>query len=491
MLLLFLLGTLSVHTAYTPEFPPEDLNQDGIVNYIDLLLCSLAQGSYDGVPHWNPPCDLNGDGFVDVDDYDGFYALGVPQDNGMYPPIPSFSYSPSVPIVGQEVDFDASSSDDSDGYITEYYWDFFFLTWTAYGEIMTYAHDEAGEFFVVLTVTDNEGMRAARMGTLLIVPGEPPAPPVASFTYSPEEPLVNELITFNASSSTGDIVSYDWNFGDGTFGTGGIITHAYSEEGTYIVSLTVIDEDANADSVSKVIIVKPLGGQVEIFGPSATVVFATSASPLIRLYAAGYPSGGGYRWEIAHGKDKVRFVGSANGKSVIVQGIAPSEEKDDIRIGVTYTARFGTCQAFHSMTVQKPTFLKVADGYPQNDNSTNIFGRVTDYTTTYLFEIYDQLDPANKIKAQMMVEESLLVICANQEMPRQDYQLRELARNGLFFDDLQPTRTEWTPFFGLPDDYFAKIRQTIWVAGWLMPVRCQIQYSDHAVSVQGTCGSCD
>jgi len=43
-------------------------------------------------------------------------------------------------------------------------------------------------------------------------------PPVASLTYSPESPVVNETIVFNASSSydpDGIITNYEWVFGDG------------------------------------------------------------------------------------------------------------------------------------------------------------------------------------------------------------------------------------------------------------------------------------
>ena len=78
--------------------------------------------------------------------------------------------------------------------------------------------------------------------------GIPNQPPVASFTYFPESLVVSEEITFDASASTdpdGEIISYEWDFGDGdvTNTTKETINHSYSEAGIYEVTLTVIDND--------------------------------------------------------------------------------------------------------------------------------------------------------------------------------------------------------------------------------------------------------
>lgn len=48
-------------------------------------------------------------------------------------------------------------------------------------------------------------------------------------------------ISFSATSSTGAIVSYLWNFGDGGTATGNTATHAYATAGSYIAKLTVTD----------------------------------------------------------------------------------------------------------------------------------------------------------------------------------------------------------------------------------------------------------
>jgi len=45
-----------------------DVNRDGIINSADLDLLDKAYGSYPGHPQWNPECDLNGDGRVNMRD---------------------------------------------------------------------------------------------------------------------------------------------------------------------------------------------------------------------------------------------------------------------------------------------------------------------------------------------------------------------------------------------------------------------------------------
>jgi len=71
-------------------------------------------------------------------------------------------------------------------------------------------------------------------------------PPVAYFTYKPTAPYVGDTVEFNASDSydpDGTIVSYSWDFGDGNYSAGVTTTHIYTEADTYIVTLTVIDDD--------------------------------------------------------------------------------------------------------------------------------------------------------------------------------------------------------------------------------------------------------
>jgi len=71
------------------------------------------------------------------------------------------------------------------------------------------------------------------------------SPPVAD--AGPDQiVLVNETVTLDGSSSfdpDGTIVSYTWDFGDETQESGAIVSHLYAEEGTYVATLTVVDDN--------------------------------------------------------------------------------------------------------------------------------------------------------------------------------------------------------------------------------------------------------
>jgi PKD repeat protein len=91
----------------------------------------------------------------------------------------------------------------------------------------------------------------------LVPPGvilPPNGTPVPSFTFSPSSPITQADVTFDgslSSDSDGRIVSYSWNFGDGSQGSGVVVKHEFSTEGSYTVTLTVTDDRGQSASISK------------------------------------------------------------------------------------------------------------------------------------------------------------------------------------------------------------------------------------------------
>lgn len=101
-------------------------------------------------------------------------------------------------------------------------------------------------------------------------------PPVASFTHSPETPLVNETVSFDASESYDSvgknaIVGYSWDFGDGTTGTGIRIDHTYPISGNVTVILTVVDVAGNEGYASVDVPVKLEDSGYERLLPAALI----------------------------------------------------------------------------------------------------------------------------------------------------------------------------------------------------------------------------
>ncbi|WP_455393064.1 PKD domain-containing protein, partial [[Eubacterium] cellulosolvens] len=78
--------------------------------------------------------------------------------------------------------------------------------------------------------------------------------PVAKFTVDRDLIGVGESVTFNASQSydpDGQIVSYVWDLGEGTYNIGETTTHTFTTEGNYNVILTVYDKDDLIDRAFK------------------------------------------------------------------------------------------------------------------------------------------------------------------------------------------------------------------------------------------------
>jgi PKD repeat protein len=132
--------------------------------------------------------------------------------------------------------------------------------------------------------------------------------PVADFSYSPGNPVVNQTITFNASASydpDGFITEYEWQFDDGTNTTGEEVTHSYSSAGNYTVTLTVTDNATATNTTSKVIEVQSSSGITFDTGepanpyPSISGTHKGTITPvadlvLSRMYTYPCPGTGGH-----------------------------------------------------------------------------------------------------------------------------------------------------------------------------------------------------
>ncbi len=153
-------------------------------------------------------------------------------------------------VEGREVTFDGTGSFDPDGgSIVSYAWDFGDGN-TGIGADPTNVYAVAGTYTVSLTVTDDEGeVSVPATTTASIALDEAPT----ALTDGPYNGTVNVPLVMDGSASfdtDGVIVSWDWDFGDSTTGSGETTSHTYAAEGVYTVTLTVTDDFGNTGTTS-------------------------------------------------------------------------------------------------------------------------------------------------------------------------------------------------------------------------------------------------
>jgi len=158
-----------------------------------------------------------------------------------------FTASPVEHVIPFTANFDGTLSYQPQGRAVSYQWNFG-DGGAGSGPVIAHTYEKDGIYTARLTVIDEQGLSDS--SSLTVYALNPP--PTATFSYKPkswtgEEYIVgaSEWIKFDASESVddGDIVAYDWNFGDKEYGSGCKVEHRYLWAGTYSVVLTVTDDD--------------------------------------------------------------------------------------------------------------------------------------------------------------------------------------------------------------------------------------------------------
>ena len=173
------------------------------------------------------------------------------------------TYNTSTSNVDEDynvVVFNASESDDADSMISDYAWDFGDNN-TDTGDVVSHIFADPGDFSVQLTVTDAAGNSDSSTTIISVNDIEPPRA-AFNWSYTNESgsdvagAAVEGLPThFNAGgtddNSNGPL-TYIWDFGDGTNGTGVTVGHTFYEtsDEAFNVILEVTDASGNKDQIS-------------------------------------------------------------------------------------------------------------------------------------------------------------------------------------------------------------------------------------------------
>ena len=192
--------------------------------------------------------------------WDTWYGYGLGDADEAAPP-PAVPNTPPVadadgPYAGTEdvaITFDGSGSYDQDGDPLTYAWDFGDGS-TGTGVNPSHAYTAGGTYTVTLVVNDGKVDSETSTTTADITENDPPV----AGAGPDQTALVDEVVTFDGSESydiDGTIIAYDWDFGDGTTGTGMTTAHAYETAGRYTVVLTVTDNGGLKDADEAIVTV--------------------------------------------------------------------------------------------------------------------------------------------------------------------------------------------------------------------------------------------
>lgn len=188
-------------------------------------------------------------------------------------PAGAFTFSPPSPQAGQSVIFTSTK------FMNGPKWNFGDGTPVLSGTSVSHTFSSAGTYTVVNygTGIDYETITDQQYVTVQPVPVTP-VPPDAVFTVNPVSPVINQLVTFDASGTydpSGVVNSYSWDFGDGYTGEGRYVTHNYTAARSYTVTLRIWGSGKviiTADIASPPNLLDSTSKQVSVRTPRSPVV---------------------------------------------------------------------------------------------------------------------------------------------------------------------------------------------------------------------------
>jgi parallel beta-helix repeat protein len=191
-------------------------------------------------------------------------------------PVASLAGAPLAGRTPLTVVLDATGSTDIDGSVTSYTFDFGDGTVLGPQGAPTATHVYvAGQWLARVTVTDDRGaasLPASPLAVNVAPPNQPPSARLALTPTSGREPLEVTADASASSDSDGSVVSYRFDFGDGTIvgpQPGASATHAFGS-GPHTVTVRVTDNEGATATDSESVLVSP-PDQAPVVGAPATV----------------------------------------------------------------------------------------------------------------------------------------------------------------------------------------------------------------------------
>jgi len=165
---------------------------------------------------------------------------------------------------------------------------------TSTAENPFHVYQDAGTYTVSLTITDIGGCTNTieQPDAVVYIPYPNP-----EFSVDQTVGCMGDVFTFT-NNSTGNAVSYQWNFGDGSTSTDSDPTYSYSTEGTYSVTLTAFNSNGCDSSITEIALINIQHPDADF---SAFPTFAFCPPLLVSFTDLSSPDATSWFWDFGDG----------------------------------------------------------------------------------------------------------------------------------------------------------------------------------------------
>ncbi len=268
---------------------------------------AIATHAYHRPGHYDVVLRITGDSGRDDDFVEERFRVDVAQKPNLAPVADAGRNRTA--LTGEGLSFDAGGSDDADGNIIAYRWDFGDGTKSSKRQV-SHAFQRPGTYTVTLNVVDDSGLEnnSGVESVRVTVAQTPNTAPVAD--AGPDGTVrVRDAYRFDGTKSRdgdGSLINYSWRFGDGGSADGPAPSYAFQKTGRYKVQLSVRDNsgqenDVAVDEMWVDVVDQPNGPPAADLGSNRSAAI----DEVLRFDASGSKDPDGniiaYRWDFGDG----------------------------------------------------------------------------------------------------------------------------------------------------------------------------------------------
>ncbi len=213
-------------------------------------------------------------------------------------PVLGLTTIPNSANEGQLLSFTTSATDVGINDTLTYVWDMGDGN-TVAGSNVTYTYPDNGVFTVTATVSDDFGATDTSTSIINVQNVNPTIDSLLGSLSGSEGQLLSWSMT-GSDVGLADVLTFSWNFGDGATDTGSQADHAYANEGQYVVTATVTDDDGGSTSQTLTVNVANVAPVItSVTGPTGDE--GTPITVAVVASDAGINDTISYSWDLGDG----------------------------------------------------------------------------------------------------------------------------------------------------------------------------------------------